>query len=194
MRFPRGVTGFAPAMETFTDARQFRADCFDVARNLNAKVRNREIDFWKSYVAQDLVWPDLALVVLLNKAVPIIGFCQVFEPGTLDFEFLDHERVAAQFLEQKRYELWNKAQLDSFVTDEMFEDLIEPEQRHAKYWRKYHRPMRVGDVVFNYWDKRSPPPVYPRPPPPPEFDRAALSPAPDAPVGSAAPCGRLLRR
>ena len=154
MHFPRGVTVYGPAIEKVTspDMPQFRADCWSVARNLKAKVENCDPDPFKSYDAQILVWPDTSIVVVLNKVVPILAFCELFEPLTSVLKFIDHGKAAAEFLDMKAYEVWSKDQLELLVTDEMFEDLIPSEQRHVKYWRKCHRPMRVGDVVFNYWD------------------------------------------
>ena len=150
---PRGVTGFAEAVEgtTVPDLRGFRADCWHVARNLKAKVE--DVEMWppSSFVAQALIWPESAIVVLLNQTVPILGFCEPFKPGTGQFEFIDNEKAAGVFAEFGKYEIWSKNVLDLHIRKEMCDALGPSEKRRWKYFRKGVQ-KRVGDVVFNHWD------------------------------------------
>jgi hypothetical protein len=153
MRFPLGVTGLGPPHDSSSPSlRQFRADCWQVARALDAKVEDLEPNAISNFESQALVRPDLSVVILLNKFVPIVGLCKPFEFGTVVFEYIDHKKVADGFLKTGRYEVWTRERLELLVKDEMWEGLLESEQRHLKYWRKYQNGMRVGDLVFNHWD------------------------------------------
>jgi hypothetical protein len=154
MLLPRGVTGFATPEEGVNrpGLRDFRADCWQVALALNAKVENRETRICTSFESHMLVWPDSALVVLLNNTLPILALCQPYPDGTVTFDFTDNEKVADLFEQIGKYEIWRKQDLDAPLTDEMCERLGAAEKRELKYWRHGWHTMRVGDVVFNHWD------------------------------------------
>src|SRR5437016_3189272 len=116
MRFPPGITGLRPpADSTSPSPRQFRADCWHVARILKAKVEAVEPPAISNYESLALVWPDLTIAVLLNKYVPIIGLSKVFAPLTVVFEYIDHEKVADGLLEFGRYQVWSRGQLELLV-------------------------------------------------------------------------------
>ena len=154
MLLRRGVTGFdSPAYGIAVPGlREFRADCWHVAISFNAKVEHRDpVLPSTSFVSQVLVGPNSSFVILLNNSLPIDGLCQPYEPGTVEFAFVDNEKIAGLFSEFGKYEIWSKSVLDLPVTNEMCAELGPSEKRRMDYFRIPGR-TRVGDVVYNHWD------------------------------------------
>ncbi len=152
MLLPCGITGFDPVPEVgrVPSLRDFRADCWQIAITLNAKVENREPEPYTSFVSQMLIWPDTSVVVLLNNNYPVLAFCQPFKTGTLEFEFIDNAKVSELFVGVGNYEIWGKEILDLPVQNEMCKELGPSEKRRVDYF--WSGRTRVGDVVFNHWD------------------------------------------
>ena len=157
MILPRGITGFDLGVDAVATAatvpglREFRADCWQVAIQLNAKVENCKTEKCASFVSHLLVWPDAAIVVLLSNSYPVLALCQSFQAGTIAFEFVDNARVTELFSELGEYDIWTKDTLDLPLKNEMWKELGPSEKRRVKYFRK-GVPKRVGDVVFSHWD------------------------------------------
>jgi hypothetical protein len=109
-----------------------------------------------NFITQVLVFPGAEVTALLNRHYPWLGFCRLLEPGNCRLEFVDPSprRVVASFESLGRYRLLNRAELNQPVTEAMCADLSRVELNQIKYWRKLaaERNLRVGDVVFNFWD------------------------------------------
>lgn len=158
MVFPPGITGFdVPKAHAEADPRTFREDCWQVATSLDGRAENRRqvLDArFTSFLAQVLVLPTIEMTVVLNKVHPWVGFCRPLEPGECLLEFVDPAPLAAAFAALGRYRVLSQAELDQAVSDSMCVELGDAERHQLKYWSKsYGRgSLRVGDVVFNFWD------------------------------------------
>lgn len=158
MLLPRGITGFSvPADLPGSDAVAFRADCWQVVQPLKGRVEDRPqvLDARvTSFMTQVLVLPAAEVTVLLNKVHPWVGFCRPLDPGDCSMEFVDAERVAAAFAGLGRYRVLSGAELDQPVGEAMCAALGHAERQQLNYWAKLagRGKLRVGDVVFNFWD------------------------------------------
>jgi hypothetical protein len=158
MLLPRGVTGFnVPRKHAGTDIDDFRADCLAVAASVggHAEARQQVLDVRStSFVTQVILLPDESFTALLNKYFPLLGFCEVMTPGDCSLRFIDPGRAADRFARTGRYRVLNREELVQPVTDDMCEKLGRGEMLNLKYWRSLAGtgPIRLGDVVFNFWD------------------------------------------
>jgi hypothetical protein len=158
MILPRGITGFGvPRGHSYADPRSFRADCRRVVAPLKGRVEDRKQvldDRSTIFLTQVLVLPSDEVTALLNKVHPWVGFCRPLEPGQCAPVFVDPRPVATSFAALGRYRVLSRAELDQPVGDAMCADLRRVELDQLRYWSKLagRGPLRVGDVVFNFWD------------------------------------------
>ena len=63
-------------------------------------------------------------------------------------------RIGTAFAELGRYRVLSQAELEQPVHATMCAELGRGELAQLKYWAKVagHGKLRVGDVVFNFWD------------------------------------------
>src|SRR5205814_1001524 len=101
-----------------------------------------------------LVLPGDEVVAVLNKVHPWLGFCRPLEPGNCWLKFVDPCQVWASFAALGRYQMLSRAELDQPVSEAMCADLDPGELTQLKYWSKLagRGKLRLGDVVFNFWD------------------------------------------
>jgi hypothetical protein len=155
---PRGITGFnAPKKCPEADPRSFRADCWQVVAPLSGRAEDRRqvlAPRHVNFLTQVLVLPDGEVTALLNRHYPWLGFCRPLEPGNGSMEFVDPRRVGASFGALGRYFVVPRAQLDQPVTEAMCAELGPAELKQLKYWSELagRGNIRVGQVVFNFWD------------------------------------------
>ncbi|MDY3554006.1 hypothetical protein R5W24_003122 [Gemmata sp. JC717] len=158
MILPRRITGFnVPKGHAEGDPRSFRADCWRVVAPLHGRVEDRpqvlDVRF-TSFMTQVLVLPDREVTALLNKVHAWLGFCRPLVPGGCLLKFVDLDPVGSSFAALGRYRVLSRGELERPVTESMCAELGRGELHQLKYWRKLaERGMiRVGDVVFNFWD------------------------------------------
>lgn len=155
---PRGITGFnVPKGYPKADPASFRADCWQVVAPLCGRVEDRQQVLYApctNFLTQVLVLAKVEATVLLNKMHPWLGFCRPLEPGDCSLEFIDPGTVPARFAALGRYRVLSREELDQPVSSEMIEELGSGESHQIKYWSKLAGPgkLRVGQVVFNFWD------------------------------------------
>jgi hypothetical protein len=155
---PGGITGFnVPKGHVEADPRSFRADCWRVVTPLQGRAEDRPQVLnarFTNFVTQVLVLPEVEATALLNKVHPWVGFCRPLEPGDCWLEFLDPGPVAAAFAALGRYRVLSRAELDQPVSASMCAELGHAEMHQLKYWGKLagRGSLRVGEVVFNFWD------------------------------------------
>ncbi len=155
---PRGITGFnVPKGHTEADPRSFRADCWQVAAAFRGRAEDRpqvpEARF-TNFVTQVLVLPEVEVAALLNKVHPWVGFCCPLQPGDCWLEFVDPVQLAASFAALGRYCVLSRTERDQLVSESMCAELGQAEMHQLKYWSKLdgRGRLRVGEVVFNFWD------------------------------------------
>jgi hypothetical protein len=107
-----------------------------------------------SFITQVLVLPDGEVTALLNKIHAWIGFCRPLEPGDCWLEFVDPDSVGSAFAALDRYRVLSRAELEQPVNESMCAELGHAELHQLKYWSKLagRGKLRVGEVVFNFWD------------------------------------------
>jgi len=155
---PRGITGFnVPKGSAEADPGSFRADCWQVVAPLSGRAEDRPqvlCPACTSFLTQVLVLPRRAVTVLLNKVHPWIGFCRPLEPGDCWLEFVDPGTVAARFTALGRYRVLSREELDQPVDSSMVAELGSGESSQLAYWSKLagRGKLRVGEVIFNFWD------------------------------------------
>jgi hypothetical protein len=155
---PRGITGFnVPKGQAGSDPRGLRADCWQVVGPLQGRVVDRQqvLDArFTSFLTQVLALPDGEVTALLNKVHPWLGFCRPLEPGDCALVFVDPGPAAVAFAALGRYQVLTPAELERPVGEAMCVELGRAEREQLKYWSKLagRSGLRVGDVVFNFWD------------------------------------------
>lgn len=157
---PRGITGFSvPRGRPEADPPQFRADCQQVVTLLSGRREDRQqvmAPRFVNFITQVLVFPGAEVTALLNRHYPWLGFCRLLKPGNCRLEFVDPSpsRVVDSFESLGRYRLLNRAELNQPVTAAMCGELSRAEREQVKYWSKLAAEghLRVGEVVFNFWD------------------------------------------
>lgn len=155
---PRGITGFnVPKDCPQADPKQFRADCQQVVATRSGRVEDRQqvlAPRLVNFLTQVLVLPKGDVTVLLNRYHPWLGFCRPLNPGNCTLEFIDPGRVADAFAALGRYRILSSAELDQLVNDAICEELGPAEVHQLKHWSKLEASgnLRVGQVVFNFWD------------------------------------------
>jgi hypothetical protein len=107
-----------------------------------------------SFLTQVLVLPGGEVTALLNKVHPWLGFCRPLEPGDCWLEFVDPGRVGELFAALGRYRVLAGTDLDQPVSETICAELGPAELHQLKYWSKSagRGTLRVGGVVFNFWD------------------------------------------
>jgi hypothetical protein len=157
---PRGITGFnVPKSHPRADPKGFRADCWSVVAPFSGRVEDRPQVLAPDHVnflTQVLIFPGAEMTVLLNRHYPWLGFCRPLVPGECSLVFVNPHprRVAESFAALGRYRVLSREELDQPVTEAMCEALGRGETQQLGYWSKLLRPdlIRVGEVVFNFWD------------------------------------------
>lgn len=160
MILPRGITGFnVPKGQAQADRRTFRKDCWQVVTPLSGRAEDRQqvlAPDLVNFISQVLVLPGGEVAALLNRHHPWLGFCRPLEPGQCSLEFVDPcpRRLAESFSALGRYRVLSRAELDQPVTPAMCVELDRGEVSQLKYWSKPagQDKLRVGEVVFNFWD------------------------------------------
>jgi hypothetical protein len=158
MILPRGITGFNVLNDhVITDSRCFKADCWQVVIPLHGRVEDRRqlLDTQTpSFITQILVQPGGEVTALLNKVHPWVGFCLPLVPGNAWLEFVDPGPLSEAFDSLGRYRVLSRSDLEQPIKESMCVELHPGEMKQLKYWREAGGPgmLRVGDVVFNFWD------------------------------------------
>jgi hypothetical protein len=155
---PRGITGFnVPKGRAEADPSAFRADCWRVAAPLRGRVEDRPQVLsprFVNFIAQVLVLPDGEVTALLNKVHAWVGFCRPLEPGNCSLVFVEPDPLKSAFAALDRYRVLPRSELEQPVNESMCAELGRGELHQLKYWSKLagRGQLRVGDVVFNFWD------------------------------------------
>ncbi|MDA7977835.1 MAG: hypothetical protein MPJ50_03575 [Pirellulales bacterium] len=154
MELQRGTTGFRHVDDAplpSTDARQFRADLYLVAREVSAKVvytprRNPsgECSFYDALAEVD----GLQIRILLNVTHPLLAFADDWVSVGSPIQFIDSHELGSAFSTLGRYSVLKPTILNMPVTKDVFSQLAEAEVEQMEYWK----PNRIGDLIFNYWD------------------------------------------
>jgi hypothetical protein len=160
LMLPRGITGFnVPDGHPRADPKDFRADCLRVVAPLSGRVEDRPqvlAPHLVNFLTQVLVLPGAEVTALLNRHYSWLGFCRPLEPGDCRLAFVDPRprRVADSFAALGRYRVLSSEELDQPVTEAMCMGLGRAEMDQLRYWSKLSEPdpIRVGTVVFNFWD------------------------------------------
>lgn len=158
MILPRGVTGFdVPKGHRGPDRRGFLADCWQAAIGLRGRVEDRpQVAEWVcvNFDAWRIVLPGGEVTALLNQFHPWVGFCRPLEPGSSHLDFVEAEAIGAALADWGRYRVLTQAELMSPMTETMVGELGKGERSQLKRWAKVagRGGLRVGDVVFNFWD------------------------------------------
>jgi hypothetical protein len=157
MLFARGITGFnVPREAAQADPESFRADCHEVARILQGRVENRPQVLEgsvTSFLTQVLLLPAGPVTALLNKFHPLLAFCEPLEPGDCWLRFVDCA-AAESFATLGRFSVLAAEELNQPVVESMCGELGRAEREQLKYWSKLagRGKLRVGEVIFNFWD------------------------------------------
>ena len=156
MVFPHGITGFnVPKGHPPVDPVRFQRDCRQIVRPLAGQVQERpQVPAAEhvNFLTLVLVTPYVEVTALLNRHYPWLGFCRPLEPGTCSLDFVDPGRLADSFAALGRYRILAQAELDQPVTDAICAELGRGELQQLKYWSKGRGRLRVGEIVFNFWD------------------------------------------
>lgn len=155
IELPRGITGFdIPPDLPPCDERWFRTDLWNAIRPLHGAVIDRPTSRavaaanFATYYAE---LPEQTFCVLRNTIYPWVGFCEPLPLGDMTWRFLDHPSLSAALSHGGRYRVLSRAELQQDVTQPMCAGLGPAELKQLRYWQK-QIGLRVGDVVFNYWD------------------------------------------
>src|SRR5438270_635166 len=97
-----GITGFRdlshpPLPEC--DFKQFKADCFSIARRVGGKVISIESPVTSQNFSAAVIEWDLAIRLVLNAHFPIVGFAAITALSIAKHDFVDCEVLAAGFRE-----------------------------------------------------------------------------------------------
>jgi hypothetical protein len=149
MILPRGITGFGGVRAT-SDMRVFRSCCFTAARLVGGTVTSFDPSpqVARSYALAVLTLPGRTVAVVLNAYFPVVAFAEPPVEGEVVLRFRDEPELAALFQQFGVYEVLEASCLDEPLIQEGIYKLGPEELKQAAY----HRPDRVGDVIFNYWD------------------------------------------
>lgn len=156
MILPRGITGFnVPKRHHGPDRRGFLADCWQAAVGLRGRVENRpQVADCVNFDAWRIVLPGGEVTALLNHFYPWVGFCRPREPGGLQLDFVQPGRFGAALADAGQYRVLTQEELIHPMTEPMAGELRKGERLQLKYWGDVagRGKLRVGDVVFNFWD------------------------------------------
>ena len=155
---PRGITGFnVPKGHPGSDRRAFLADCWQAAVCRRGRVEDRRqvkesvsanFDAWR------IVLPDGEVTALVNHVHPWVGFCGPLGTRSFQPEFVEPGRFGAALADTGRYRVLSQAELEQPVSVLACSESRKGELAQLKYWDKVagRGRLRVGDVVFNFWD------------------------------------------
>ncbi len=158
MILPRGITGFnVPKTAATVEVKVFVADCWSAVARQGGRVDDRPQILrgaHASFVSRVLMLQAGELSVLLNAVYPWVGFCEPLTPGDCSINFLDARSVAPAFAATGRYRALSAEEVERPITDDMCQELGRGELQQLKYWSGLagRRRLRVGDVIFNFWD------------------------------------------
>lgn len=154
---PRGITGFnVPEKQARPDEKTFVSDCW-AAVGSRGRVEDRSLVLAgepASFLTRVLVlsgYEPYEAAVLLNTVYPWVGFCRPFTPLTPVLEFVDEAKVAEALASTGRYRVLQARELEQPVAEDQIAELGRGERHELKCWRGFG-PIRLGDVVFNFWD------------------------------------------
>lgn len=154
MILPRGITGFnVPKKAPRPDEKTFVSDCWAaVAPRGRVEDRPQILEGSPtSFLTRVLVLPRHEITVLLNSVYPWVGFCRPLQPGMMRLDFVDPGRVATALTASERYRILEASELDQPATEDMLAELGRGERKQLNYWQGIDQ-VRVGDLVFNFWD------------------------------------------
>jgi hypothetical protein len=158
MMLPKGITGFnVPKTAATVDTMTFVADCRAFAARHRGRVEDRPQTLPGSpisFITRLLILPGIEIAALLNSVHPWIGFCRPLTPGQTSLDFVDHPAFATALAATGRYRVLTAQELAHPVTEDMCSELRHGELTQLKYWSNLagRGKLRVGDVVFNFWD------------------------------------------
>ncbi|WP_339912222.1 hypothetical protein [Symmachiella dynata] len=150
---PRGITGFTnrkdPPLPVSIEKRQFRTDCYQVARQCNAAVRSiDEPSGVENFRTTEIAIGDENILILLNVHFPYLAMAQVRHVGDLTLNFIDVPALASAFSAIDRYQVLTADDLAHPINESMVGNLSKAELHQMNYWK----PQTMGEVIFNYWD------------------------------------------
>lgn len=165
-KLPRGISrGIG-----FRDLKQFRADCYEVARTIHAKVLEvREGGQYRNYrlcrmqLREYHNCSSMNVTILLNynmlafsstEDIPFVFFdvpllqaaFESLQDEVSAFESLEYEYVPG--FESLEYEVLSKEYLETDPTEKHIADLSAEELKDYRYWT----PNQIGEIIFNHWD------------------------------------------
>ena len=86
--------------------------------------------------------------VLCNCYFPLMGFAEDMLGVERNCRFCDAAEFSTALTEYTDYTILLRRELDAPPCDASLELLSQLEKDQIKY----HRPSRIGEIIFNYWD------------------------------------------
>jgi len=157
MQLRRGITGIYsnhgdPPVVPTTDVKAFRSHCHLAARAVGAKLQTIKDRYDGVGICNFAIayfeFSDAIVAALLNVVHPVIAFAKCPVDGQVTFDYVDCPKLAEEFRCLGAYSIAGCAELNQPLVRELCEDLAPDEVKRVRYFR----PMRVGDVIFNFWD------------------------------------------
>ncbi|MDZ8227866.1 MULTISPECIES: hypothetical protein [unclassified Nostoc] len=154
-KLPRGISrGIG-----FRDLKQFRADCYEVARTIHAKVLEvREGGQYRNYRLCRMQLREYHNCNSMNVTILLNYYMLAFSSTEdIPFVFFDVPLLQAAFesleyevpaFESLKYEVLTKEYLETDPTEEHVADLSAEELKDYRYWT----PNQIGQIIFNHWD------------------------------------------
>ncbi|MBD2536071.1 hypothetical protein H6G97_44845 [Nostoc flagelliforme FACHB-838] len=133
----------------FRGLKQFRADCYEVARTIHAKVLEvREGGQYRNYYLCRMQLREYHNCSSMNVTI-LLNYHLLAFSSTEDipFVFFDVPLLQAAF-ESLEYEVLSKEYLETDPTEEHVADLSAEELKDYRYWT----PNQIGQIIFNHWD------------------------------------------
>jgi hypothetical protein len=130
------------------ELKQFRADCYEAARTIYAKVLEVKGDRYNNYSVCNMQLSayhkcsSMNVVILRNASYPILAFSSTEETP---FIFLDVPHLQAAF-DALGYEVLSKEYLETYPTEEHF-TYLSPQELEVY---NYLNPSQIGELVFNF--------------------------------------------
>lgn len=147
---PAGITG---AAQRRTAPRKFRTACTLAARpsrgvveQFTSAFKSRSPNFHDAWLLWRRAKPPYALRALCNASFPYVVFCEAESGFKHSHRFVDRPDLAALF--PSEYQVLSKADAERYPVPELLARLPAGERARIEKWR----PMRLGDLIFNYWD------------------------------------------
>lgn len=146
---PAGIT---IATRRNTTPRKFRTACMLAARPSRGMIvrvasafKSRTPNFHDAWLQWRWAQTPHALRVLCNASFPYVAFCEAESGFKFSHRFVDRPGLAALF--PPEYVVLTKAEAERYPAPELLANLPTDERARIEKWR----PMRVGDLIFNYW-------------------------------------------